>query len=468
MTVIGEDVLAELQAAVGPAGLKSGEAVKGLDPGINRRNLDCGVLVLPGSTAEVQAVVAIAGRRGIGLVPQGGRTGLAGAAVTRPGEIAVGFARMARIEALDAASGTALVEAGVTLGALARAAGEAGLSPGIDLGARDSCTIGGMIGTNAGGMEAFRFGTMRQRVLGLEAVLADGTVVSELTGVRKANTGYDLKSLMIGAEGTLGIVTRAVIGLVPCEPAAATGLVALEGAEAAVALLKRALARIATPPLRAEIMWAGHFTITAGDLGLQQLATFAAAAGSKAGVYVILEIGGANADQAMAGLEDLLGAAIEDGLVVDALIAKNEGERRAMWQVREDWAVDRYFPGGLWFDVSVPLGALGRYAEGVAARLKAHDPALQLYMIGHLGDGNLHVTVNARERLDGRSDEISPLIYEGLEAEGGAFSAEHGIGLEKQASLLKRCDPGKLKAMQLVKRALDPGNIMNPGKVLPR
>lgn len=457
---IPEAVLDRIAAIVGPAHLKRAEALAVLDPGFDRHSLDAGLAVLPGSTAEVAAILALAEEVRLPIVTQGGRTGLAQAGTSRRGELILMTARLSRLRALDVDGAVAEVEAGVTLEALNTAAQVHGLSAGIDLSARGSCTIGGMIGTNAGGMEAFRLGTMRQRVLGLEAVLPGGRILRDLTRVSKANAGYDVKQLLIGSEGTLGVVTAAVIKLEPVLPAHATALAGARDAPRAVALYHRLRRASGASLTHAELMWRPHVEINAREMGRPALALF-----SRAPVFVMVELGGASEDRCREALEGTLAEAAEAGEIDDAILAKSGEERREIWQLREDWGVDRVYPGGLWYDVCVPLSGLAVYADALADRLARHDPALNLYMIGHLGDGNLHVTVNADRPIQERYGEIAPLVYDGLAELGGSFSAEHGIGLEKKAALAKLADPGKLALMRAIKKAIDPKGIMNPGKI---
>jgi FAD/FMN-containing dehydrogenase len=454
-------ILGAIAGIVGAEGVWRHEKLAFLDPGTHAENLKADAMILPRSTEEVSRVLALCNDRRIGVVPQGGRTGLSGASRTRPGEIILSLDRMAAIDDIDVAGRTAVVGAGCKLGALFTALSPMGLQPGIDLGARDSCTLGGLVSTNAGGMEAFRYGVMRQRVLGLEAVLADGLVLSDLSRVRKANTGYDVKQLFIGAEGTLGVVTRVCLELAPSDGQSAVALVACAGTQAALTLLRRLDAAPMVQLTRAELMSGNHFRVTTRELKLDRLSAL-----GQAPLFVLYEIAGSNHEQGVEALEIILGSALEEGLVGDALIAQSQRERAEMWKVREDWAVDRVFPGALWYDVSAPVSRLSDYIAGVIERVRAHDSDLDVYFIGHLADGNLHVTVNARQPVLQRSEEISPLIYEGLEAMGGAFSAEHGIGLEKRDALAKIGPQGKLAIMRRLKAAFDPNNIMNPGKVI--
>ena len=445
----------------GDGGVRQGDAVRTLDPGFHKDNLGADLAVFPDSTEALAAVVALCRKEKVAIVPQGGRTGIAGGAASRPDAVIVSTARLRRIVALDALARTAIVEAGVTLAALQQAARAHGLWPGIDIGARDSATIGGMISTNAGGSEAFRHGTMRQRVLGLEAVLPDGSVLSDLTAVAKANEGYDVKQLLIGSEGTLGIVAKAVLRLSAAVPARVAALAGLASAEAALAALDRLMRQPGLALNAAEAMWRDHVVVTARANGLDALADFA-----DTPLYILFEAGGSDEDAVRPAFEQALAEAVEADEIVDVVIAASEAQRAAMWRLREDWAVDRAYPGGLWFDISVPLGALDAYVETMTRRVRARDAGYRVFIIGHLADGNLHVTVNAATPIRDAYDQVAPLIYEGLKEIGGSFSAEHGIGLEKRAALARHGDPVKLRLMRELKRLLDPDGLMNPGKVL--
>jgi len=464
---IATEVLARLRDVLGPTGLREGEKLAELDPGVERRNLDSGVAAMPATTVEVARVVAICRDHKIPIVPLGGRTGLAGAGVSKPGELVLLTNRLNRIIGIDVAAGTATVEAGVVLSALAAAAYEHRLTPAIDLGARDSCTIGGMIGTNAGGMEAHRHGTMRRRVLGLEVVMPDGSVLSDLKAVLKNNEGYDLKQLFIGAEGTLGIVTRVVLKLEPDPGERAIAYCHLTDAAAAIELLRR-LKRLPGGVMltRAEIMWREHVNLTAKANGLNHLCL-----PEGAGVTVIFEVASHEPDAARQALEGELGRVLEDNNevcgLIDVLVPKNAKETRDIWHIREDWAVGRAFPYGIHFDISVPLERIEPYMRSLRAAVAAHDPKLNVFALGHLADGNLHVTINqAGPPIPEKVEAAAALIYSGLHEIGGSISAEHGIGLNKRAGLARFGDPVKLAMMRKVKQAVDPDGLMNPGKVV--
>ena len=442
---------ADLISLIGEAKVRSGEAVASLDPGFDSRNLRAGLVATPTSVAEISQLLKFANERGIGIVPHGGRTGLAGGAVSEDGQIVLSLQRLNSILHIDAQGSTAIVEAGVVLHDLDEALQPLGLALGIDLGARGSATIGGMIATNAGGIEAFRNGVMRARVLGLEAVLADGTVVSDLSLVTKCNEGYDVKQLFIGSEGTLGIVTRAALKLVRRPGSRSTALVTTETAAAATTLF-RVLEK--QKLLAFELMGGRYVRLAVSSHKLEGLASLVASAG----FAFIVETEGS---------EEELVAALELGEAVDAVIAKSDAERQEFWKLREDsWVVDRNYPAGLWFDISVPLADLDDYLNELERRLEALNVQAELFVIGHLGDGNLHLTIAGPQSLVEAASGVTAAVYSGLRARGGSISAEHGIGLEKTESLARLGDPGKLAVMRLVKQSLDPNCIMNPGKVL--
>ncbi len=450
-----------LGAVVGPTHVKRAADLAGLDPGLHKHNLDAGLAVLPGSAAEVSGVLRIAAEDGIAIVPQGGRTGLVGGSVSAPGELIVMLTRLDKIGAVDVASRTLTVEAGVALERAETAAAAHGLSIGIDLAARGSATIGGMISTNAGGIQAFRYGVMRQRVLGIEAVLADGAVLDELTAVTKAATGYDLKQLFIGAEGTLGIVTKAILKLVPAEPHRATALIAVESTGRAVEIMQRIERQPGIRLAAAEAMWRDYFRRTVEALGITQFAQFV-----QSPVTLLLEVSAESEEAAREGLEAGLAQVLEEGLATDAIIAQSERERISFWHPREDsYQADRGLAYRHWYDVSVPISRLDAYMERLFRETEARFPGTFCLALGHLGDGNIHLSI-ASETPFHDDAAVEELVYDGLRKMGGAFSAEHGVGLDKREALARIGAGTRIATMRAIKRALDPGNQMNPGKVL--
>lgn len=454
---INDDALAVL-GAITP--VIDSDTLSGRDPGWHPDNLGAGVAVRPVTIDEVVSIVRWSAAHGIELVPHGGRTGLAGAAASAPGQLVVMLDKLDRVLSVDTSGGSVAVEAGATLEAVEAAVNAAGFTVGIDLAARGSATIGGLIATNAGGIEAFEHGVMRHRVLGLEAVLADGSVMDDLKQVIKANEGYDLKQLFIGAEGTLGIVTRAALRLSPLRANGTAALLACPDARSAAAVF-HGLRRQHPGGLRAaEVMYRSYLDAVGDALALERLTGF-----SDTPLMLLVEIAGLGVDAMSDALEPLL----MDELIVDAIIAASEQERADMWRIREESeAVDRLYPHGCWYDVSVPLGDLDAYWSRITAGIAALDPSLGIFVCGHLGDGNLHFTVSNGKRGGADYQAIADVLFAGLMRSGGSFSAEHGIGTEKLGSLRKLGNPVKRHLMLAVKRTLDPDNRMNPGKLFDR
>ena len=346
-------------------------------------------LVRPRQTAEVAAVLRLAHEHGVPVVPQGGLTGLAGAAVPHAQGIALSLERMNAIESLDAAAATLTVQAGATLQAVQEAAATQGLRFGVDLGARGSCQIGGNLATNAGGNGVLQFGMMREQCLGLEAVLADGTVLPMLRPMLKNNTGYDLKQLFIGAEGTLGVITRAVLRLRPAPAAQATALVALAGFDAALALLGRLQQRFAGNVAAFELMWRDFI---AASLQWQSLREPFAQPHAFA---ALIDVTGDDEATLRGALEELLGAAMEAGQAQDAVIAQSRAQAASLWKIREATAeLPTNMHPPINFDVSLPLADIGRFAEHCRAAFDARWPGNTAIFFGHVGDGNLHISVD--------------------------------------------------------------------------
>jgi len=457
---IARDPLAEaLTEALGPAAVFTGEAAIEKAQGAWMRLGSPVAVVYPRSTDEVSAVLKIAQRLRAPVTPWGGKTGLAGGAEA-DGAIALSLEKMNAIEEIDTASATMTVQAGCILQVACEAAEAEGLLLPLDLGARGSATIGGNISTNAGGNRVVRYGMMRDMVLGLEAVLADGTIVSSMNRLMKNNTGYDLKQLFIGSEGTLGIVTRAVLRLRSAPVSQNTAFVATDSFEAIPKLL-RMLERGLGGGLSAfEVMWPDFYN----------LVTTPPAQGAPPlprgyPYYVLVEqLGGDEAADA-ATFERVLGRALEDGLVVDAVIAKSQAERGKMWALRDDVGqVNRNGPC-VTFDVSLRIADMPGYVAEVDAKLKARWPKVDNYVFGHLGDGNLHLLVWTGEKGPENKKAVEEIVYGPLAAIGGSVSAEHGIGLHKKAYLPVSRNAGEIALMKTLKQALDPNGILNPGKI---
>ncbi|HWK66664.1 MAG TPA: FAD-binding oxidoreductase [Rhizobiaceae bacterium] len=433
------------------------------DPGFDTRNFGAAALVRPNDTAGVAALVSYCAANGLEIVAQGGRTGLAGGAATKPGQIICDLGAMNRVEKIDAYARVAVVQAGTPLAVLQEAALAEGLDPGIDLASRGTCTVGGMVSTNAGGIMAFRNGTMRHRVLGLEAVLPDGRVFSDLTHVVKTSAGYDLKHLFIGAEGTLGIVTRVAIKLDPVAAAGATALVGVPDAKSAQRIVRHFLGRTGTSLRAAEIMWHRFAVAMNRMLGLEP-----GQVPHDAPCLLLLELGSDSIGAATAALEEGLAAIWEEAHVLDGLVATSIQQARTIWRLREETEqIERMYKNPPSFDVSVPGGEIDTYVARIEQGLRGIDPSYAPYVFGHLGDGNLHISINtdgpvARER----HMAIEHVLYAGLRECGGSFSAEHGVGLDKRGAYERYADPVKQELARAIKALLDPRDLLNPGKVV--
>jgi len=393
------------------------------------------------------------------VVTHGGLTGLVQGADAARGEIVVSLEAMNSIERIDVPGRSLRAQAGVQLGRVQRAAEEHGMVFPLDLGARDSATVGGNIATNAGGLRVLRYGMMRNLVLGIEAVLADGTVLTSLNRMLKNNAGYDLKQLFIGSEGTLGIVTRAELRLVSRTRSQETLLASLPDFDAMVDLLGRLDAGLGGQLSAFEALWGNYY-----DYNTAPPATNIAPLPRGAPFYVIAEALGGDPDADRARLEAVMSEALEAGTVSDVVIASSETERRAIWAIREDvWQVQN-IGALLTFDVSLPIENMKAYAGEVCDGVRKFAGGDRAFVFGHMADGNLHIVVAAGDDAETRA-RVENIVYRPLAAIGGSVSAEHGIGLEKRAYLPLSRTPEEIAAMRTIKRALDPKNILNPGKV---
>ena len=416
-------------------------------------------LLRPTGTQQVAQALRLCHETGTPVVPQGGLSGLAGAAHPIADGVVLSLDRMNRIEQVDAEAATMTVQAGTVLQAAQQAAVDAGMLLGIDLGARGTCTIGGVLGTNAGGNRVVRYGMARDHVLGLEVVLADGTVLSAMNGLIKNNTGLDLKQLFIGSEGLLGVITRAVLRLQPLPASTATAFCGCPDTASAIAFLARAR-RSLGPALSAfEAMWPSFFDFMSDGIGA------ARPLDRPHGVYVIIEASGFD-DTVRDRLETCLPDALAEGSVADAVLANSLRDERALWQVRE--AVSDYgrLLGPLIaFDVGVPLRhmaeTVGRLEAGIAERW----PGAIALCYGHLGDNNLHLVVHVPQAGNKQpKGPVEAFVYDVIRDLGGTGSAEHGIGMAKRPYLSITRSEAEIATMRAVKAALDPRAILNPGR----
>jgi FAD/FMN-containing dehydrogenase len=418
-------------------------------------------VVRPASTREVAAVVALCAREEIAVVPQGGNTGLVGGSVPTGGrrEIVLSLGRMNRILAIDVLNDTLTVEAGCVLAAVQKAAQDAGRLFPLSLAAEGSCQIGGNLSTNAGGVNVLRYGTAREQVLGLEVVLPDGRVWNGLRALRKDNTGYDLKQLFLGAEGTLGIITAAVLRLFPKPSATATAWIALENPRAAVELLGVLRERVGDRLSAFELI--SRACLEAVQRHSRDVQDPLAAVHPW---HVLAEFADSGEPDALRErVEAALADCAERGALRDAAIAQSGEQSRGLWRIRETIPEAQFT--NVKHDISVPVSKIPEFVDQAGRALAAVFPDVEIYCFGHVGDGNLHYNVGS-EALMPRREQVSRIVYDTLDAFGGSISAEHGLGQLKREEIRRHKDPLELELMRALKRTLDPKGLMNPGKLL--
>jgi FAD/FMN-containing dehydrogenase len=428
-------------------------------------------VVRPANTEQVAAVVRLCAESGTPIVPQGGNTGMCMASVPRAGsdDIVLALTRMNRIRDVDPLNNTLTAEAGVVLANIQAAAAEVDRLFPLSLGAEGSCVIGGNLSTNAGGVNVLRYGNTRDLVLGLEVVLPDGRVWNGLRSLRKDNTGYDLKHLFVGAEGTLGVITAAVLKLFPKPSASATAWAAVKNPEAALELLAL-LRRHCGDRVNAFELISRNCV----DLVLRHIPGARDPLAEQHGWYVLTELGDSRAhDELRSELERALESALERGLVIDVTLAESGAQAEALWRIRESIPEAARSEAGMLYrhDISVAVSAIPAFIAEARIALEQRFPGSHVLCFGHLGDGNLHYNafVPGRSRSDAaarQAHDVTDLVYDIVERYGGSFSAEHGVGLAKVAELRRYKSDVELDLMRAIKHALDPGGLMNPGKVL--
>ncbi|WP_428422721.1 FAD-binding oxidoreductase [Methylibium sp.] len=459
------ELIDELRSIVGHNGVLDAATLSERSAGFMRTDkLQAMLLVRPANTEEVSRVMRSCHRRGIPVVAQGGLTGLVHGADAGPGEVILSLERMRGIGQIDSVQRTAVVQAGVTLQALQEAVEAQDLAFPLDLGARGSATLGGIAATNAGGNRVLRYGMAREMILGLEVVLADGTVVSAMNHLLKNNTGYDLKHWFIGSEGTLGVITRLVLRLRERPKSQDVALVGAPSFEAVTQLLKHMDASLGGKLSAFEVMWPDfyHLVTTPPAKGLPPLS-------SEHAFYVLIESQGADAVVDTACFADALGAAMDRQWVADAVIAQSQAERHALWALRDD--VGQVMNGGapVVFDISLPLSRMQSYTQQLGQSLRCGIGEHKLWLFGHLGDGNLHVIVQVKPQDYMRlRPRVETLVYQPLAEIGGSVSAEHGIGLEKRPWLSVSRSHTEIELMRRLRAALDPCGMLNAGKLMGR
>ena len=421
--------------------------------------VDILAVAYPRSADQVARILKACSAARISVQPQGGMTGLAGGGTPIQPCLVLSLERMRTIQEIDPAAGTMTVEAGVILETAQKAADEAGFLFPLDLGARGSAQIGGLASTNAGGNRVLRYGMMRELVLGIEAVTMDGVVITSLNKMLKNNAGYDLKQLFIGSEGTLGIITRLVLRLYPKPVSTCTGLVAVKSYAEVLELLRRCKAGFGPDLSAFEAMWPDFYHL--GTTGLSRQPPIA----HGHGVYVLIETLGTDPAGDLAKFEAVIGKALEDGVADDAVIAQSGKDSQAIWAIRD---APGDFQTVFWpqfsYDVSFPIGDLGGFVDDCRSRLQARWPDIHALFFGHVADSNIHISVKLDPGMTHRA--LDEVIYECTRKWSGSVSAEHGIGTEKRDFLAYSRTPAEIALMGVVKRALDPAGLLNPGKVL--
>ena len=452
-----------LRAIVGETGVLSAADTATRSAGFLRPDtLKARALVRPKDTEEVSKVVRWCHDNGVRIVTHGGLTGLVHGADASPEEVILSMERMRAIEAIDQVQRVAVVQAGVTLQALQEAVEQHDLIFPLDLGARGTATLGGNAATNAGGNRVIRFGMMRDMTLGLEVVLADGTIISSMNRLIKNNAGYDIKHLFVGSEGTLGIITRLVLRLREKPRSQDVAIAAVPTFEALTKLLKHIDSALGGSLSAFEVMWQSFYRLVTNPPARGK-----GPLGQEHPYYVLIESLGANAKLNSERFVAALESALEAKLISDAAVAQSDSDRRAFWSLRDD--VVQVMIGGMpvVFDISLPLAAMEQYVEALSRDLKEGIGEHRLWIFGHLGDGNLHVIVQVPpQQYMTLRPKIEALVYGPLGKLRGSISAEHGIGLEKRPYLSVCRSESEIALMRALKKALDPDGIFNPGKVI--
>jgi FAD/FMN-containing dehydrogenase len=458
---ISADVLKRMSEVVGPKGLATDQAHyleewRGLWHG------NTPLILRPQSTDEVSRILAIAHETGTAIVPQSGNTGLVGGQIPF-GEVLLSLDRMTKILNVDATDNSMTVEAGVTLKSIQDAAENVDRLFPLSLASEGSCRIGGNLATNAGGVNVLAYGNARELSLGLEVVLADGRVLNLLKTLRKDNSGYDLKNLFVGSEGTLGIITKATLKLFPRPRRYDTLLAAVPNVQAGLDLLSAAKDLSGNRVIACELIPEIGVQFTVKHMRTRR------ALETVSPWYVLLEL----ADARDTAAENLLEMALEKGLVTDAVVAQNQSQRDELWALRENLSESQKFEGGsIKHDVSVPISALPQFIDEASKALDAFMPHTRLCCFGHMGDGNMHFNVSQPLGMDKQAyldqwHAMNRVIHDVVVAHKGSFSAEHGIGVLKREDMARYKSPVELEVMRGLKQALDPKGILNPGRVLP-
>jgi FAD/FMN-containing dehydrogenase len=461
--------LARLKAAAGPHGWSDDpqEIAPHLEEWRSKYKGHSPLLLKPATTAEVSAILAICNETKTAIVPQGGNTGLVGGQIPFGGEVLLSLARMNKVRHADAQANTLTVEAGVILANVQRAAEEIDRLFPLSLASEGSCTIGGNLSTNAGGVNVLRYGNARELVLGLEVVLADGRVLEMTRGLRKDNTGYDLKQMFLGAEGTLGIITAAVLKLFPKPTQRATAFAALPDPAAALKVLSRLQSDTGGMISAFELLSRSGL-----ELVLAHIPQTKDPLSAPSPWYVLIEATGAGTFNLEETLRVALSEAVEAGEISDAAIANSDAQAKNLWRLRESMSEAQKCEGAsIKHDISLPLARIPAFVDVAIAAVTKAMPGVRPVPFGHLGDGNLHFNFSFpkggdQEAFLARWEEIARIVHDLVNHYGGSISAEHGVGVMKRDEIVRYKSAAEIETMRALKRTLDPNNILNPGKVV--
>ncbi len=458
------DLLADLADAVDKSGILTGNDI-GPRYTDTRGHGPAGApacVMRPTSTAQVSAILKLCHDAGRPVVPQGGMTGLVGGGTPNDGDVVLSLERMNAIEEIDPVGRTMIAEAGVVLETAHGVAEESGFVLPIDLGARGSATLGGLISTNAGGNRVIRYGMTRQSVLGLEAVLADGTVLTSMNRMLKNNAGYDLKQLFIGSEGTLGLVTRCVLRLQPKPLTTSTAFVGINDFESVPAFLALLDNKLGGGLGAFEVMWSEYYNFVR-----DRCPTLKPPLSPEYAYYVVTDALGSDPDGDKDRFDAILEMAHTQGLIQDGVVAQSDKERDELWAIREGAGEGfRTIVPIFTYDVSMPITAMDEFASRSMADIEKEFPNAITLILGHLGDGNLHAVVAVGDGSDTAHRKVNDILYGIIRDLGGSVSAEHGIGIEKRDYLDWSRTDAEVSVMRMLKQTLDPKGILNPGKVI--
>jgi FAD/FMN-containing dehydrogenase len=426
-------------------------------------SLDCLAVLRPKTTEQVSKMLQLCNEYNQPVVPHGGLTNVVGGVVTKPHEIALTLELMNGVEEINVQNKTVTVQAGIILQNLKNILAESGVLFALDLGAKGSCMIGGNIASNAGGLQALRYGVMRNLVLGLEVVLADGTIISSMNKMVKNNAGYDLKQFFIGSEGSLGVITRAVLKIEDLPKSRNTAFVALQSFEQATQLLQLSKKHLKNDLTSYELLWQDYYRLMTSAPS-----PFSPVLPQNFPFYVLMETQGQNAQNDRTLFEEFLESCLADGLIENASIAQSQQQFDWFWGIREN--VELIFsvhnPVFL-FDVSLAIPDMDEYIKTIKLDLQHVWADVNFYAFGHMGDGNLHLYVSCGDASQSAKHQVEDIVYRPLQKIGGSITGEHGIGLEKKAWLYLSRTAEEIQLMKTIKKALDPRGILNPGKLLP-